>query len=132
MTINNAEEDSVRHVHIEAKAQGAVVTIDGQDYGDVLAGYTLHHEVGRLPELILQMNTGPTGSGFEGMARVGVGVPPDPGPAAAAFLGAIDAGELEKAALGRHDLDGGPHALTRQCLPSYRTGRAGSTDRKRT
>lgn len=57
------------------------------------------------------------GAVFEGAARVVVGVPPDPGPAAAAFLGAIDAGQLEKAVLARHDLmDGGPHELTRAML----------------
>jgi hypothetical protein len=54
---------------------------------------------------------------FEGLAVVEINTyADDPGPAAAAFLSAIDAGELEKAALARLDLDSEEHATTRAIL----------------
>ncbi|MFJ4910648.1 hypothetical protein ACIQCR_34785 [Streptomyces sp. NPDC093249] len=44
-------------------------------------------------------------------------MPPDPGPAAAEFLEAIDARQLEQTALARIDLlDGQPNELTRAML----------------
>jgi hypothetical protein len=88
-----------------------VVEIDGKDHGHVLAAYTLHHEVRQVPELVVRLAAHRSGIDFDGFARVVVGVPPDPGPVAAAFLGAIDAGELEMAALARADLSGGQHGF---------------------
>lgn len=49
---------------------------------------------------------------FEGLARVAVADGSDSGPAAAVFLAAIDAEELEHAALARPDLGTGPRSLT--------------------
>lgn len=53
---------------------------------------------------------------FDGLARVQIGEPADPGPAAAAFLAAIDAELLEETALNRLDLDPGPQGLTKAML----------------
>lgn len=53
---------------------------------------------------------------FEGMARVSVAESPDPGPAAAVFLAAIDAEELERVSLARPDLGTGPHSLMQAML----------------
>lgn len=54
---------------------------------------------------------------FEGLAVVEINTySDDPGPAAAAFLGAMDAESVEKAALRRLDLGTGPHATTEAIL----------------
>ncbi|WP_033819789.1 hypothetical protein [Kitasatospora sp. MBT63] len=108
--------DEPSHVRIVADGPHARLEIDGRDVASQVRAYTLSHRAGELPELALLLR--PTASdGWEGLARVSIGEPPDPGPAAAAFLGAMDAGELERTVLNRHDLmDGGPGEYTRALL----------------
>ncbi|MGW0952838.1 hypothetical protein [Streptomyces sp. NPDC002545] len=106
----------LHQVQITASQVSGSVALDGRDISKVVSGYSLSQQAGKPAELLLFLNARAKDD-FEGLARVAVGVPPDPGPAAAAFLGAIDAGELEKHVLSRHDLmDGGPHELTRAML----------------
>ncbi|MFF0409697.1 hypothetical protein ACFYUY_04590 [Kitasatospora sp. NPDC004745] len=114
MTPTNPPEQ--RHVRIHATGLTARLEIDDHDIADQVRSYELRHTAGQLPELqlLLRPNADPE---WEGAARVGVGEAPDPGPAAAAFLAALDPGEIERAVLARHDLlDGGPHEFTRALL----------------
>ncbi|MFJ8430423.1 hypothetical protein ACIQ9P_03865 [Kitasatospora sp. NPDC094019] len=106
----------LRHVRIQAVGPTARLEIDGRDIADYVASYQLHHTAGGAPELqlLLRPSADPA---FEGAARVVVGEAPDPGPAAAAFIAALDPQETERAVLARHDLlDGEPHELTRALL----------------
>ncbi|TQE30879.1 hypothetical protein Sipo8835_23080 [Streptomyces ipomoeae] len=108
----------VRPVKVTASGHRAVVEIEGHDVSRQLAAYTISQRASEVPEVVVWLAAHAAGGTvFDGMARVVVGEPPDPGPAAAAFLDAIDAGQLEKASLARHDLmDGGPHELIRVML----------------
>lgn len=109
-------DDELRHVRITADQAAGTVVLDGRDISSAVAGYELRQLGGHPAELVLFLSQ-LVKDDFEGLARVEVGVPPDPGPAAAAFLGAIDPRELERNALARHDLmDGGPNELTRVML----------------
>ncbi|MFE2578867.1 hypothetical protein [Streptomyces sp. NPDC059378] len=109
-------DDQLRGFRITASQAIGLVALDGRDISKQVSGYSLRQQAGQPAELVLFLT--PLGKDeFEGLARVAVGVPPDPGPAAAAFLSAIDAGELERHALSRHDLmDGSPNELTRAML----------------
>ncbi|MEV4557197.1 hypothetical protein AB0K51_09380 [Kitasatospora sp. NPDC049285] len=103
-------------VRISTDGPTARVEVDGRDVGPDVRAYSLQHEAGQLPELTLLLAPHRFG-GWDGTARVAIGEEPDPGPAAAAFLAAIDAGELERAVLNRHDLmDGGQYEFTRALL----------------
>ncbi len=117
--------DEPSHVRIVADGPTAHLEIDGRDVASQVEAYTLSHRAGQLPELAILLQ--PTASDeWAGLARVSVGEPPDPGPAAAAFLRAIDAGELERAVLNRHDLmDGGPSEFTRALLLQLQEWAAG-------
>ncbi|MFJ3248459.1 hypothetical protein [Streptomyces sp. NPDC086782] len=109
-------DDQLHQVQITAGQVTGSVALDGRDISKVVSGYSLSQQAGKPAELLLFLSPLSKDT-FEGLARIVVGVPPDPGPAAAAFLGAIDAGELEKSVLSRHDLmDGGPNELTRAML----------------
>ncbi|REE61440.1 hypothetical protein BX257_4018 [Streptomyces sp. 3212.3] len=109
-------DDQQRHVRITAEGVSGAITMDGRDISRYVSGYELHQLAGKPAELVLRLSP-MVKDEFDGLARVVVGELPDPGPAAAAFLGAIDAGELERHVLARHDLmDGGPHELTRAML----------------
>ncbi|MEV7357068.1 hypothetical protein [Kitasatospora sp. NPDC091276] len=116
-----------RHVRIQATGPTARLEIDGQGLADQVRSYELRHAVGQFPELQLLLR--PTADPeWEGAARVVVGEDPDPdpGPAAVAFLAALDpvdpvetveTAETERALLARHDLlDGGAHEFTRALL----------------
>jgi hypothetical protein len=110
------DDDQLRAVRITADQAAGTVLLDGRDISQSVTGYSLSQRAGHHAALVLQLDPRVKDE-FGGLARVLVGVAPDPGPAAAAFLGAIDPGELERAALARHDLmDGGPHELTRAML----------------
>ncbi|WP_316521132.1 hypothetical protein [Kitasatospora brasiliensis] len=111
MTPTNPSEP--RHVRIQATGPTARLEIDGHDVADQVHLYELRHTAGQLPELQLLLR--PTSAPeWEGTARVVVGEAPDPGPAAAAFLRALDPAEAERSVLARHDLlDGGPHEFVR-------------------
>lgn len=108
-------DDQAHWVRVTADADGTVA-LDGRDISSQVSGYDLRQRVGRPAELVLFLSPRVKDE-FDGLARVVVGVSPDPGPAAAAFLSAIDAGELERHALARYDLlDGRPHEMTRAML----------------
>ncbi|MFI9157497.1 hypothetical protein [Kitasatospora aureofaciens] len=105
-----------RHVRIQAIGPTARLEIDGHDVADQIRSYELRHTAGQLPELQLLLRPSAVPE-WEGTVRVVVGEAPDLGPAAAAFLGALDPAEIERAVLTRHDLlDGGPHEFTRVLL----------------
>ncbi|MFD5753827.1 hypothetical protein ACFWIZ_00780 [Streptomyces sp. NPDC127044] len=109
-------DDQLRQVRITADQATGTVALDGRDISSHISGYSLRQNAREPAELVLFLSS-MTKDDFEGLAHVVVGVPPDPGPAAAAFLSAIDAGELERHVLARHDLmDGGPNELTRAML----------------
>ncbi|MFH8772014.1 hypothetical protein [Streptomyces sp. NPDC017958] len=109
-------DDDLHQVRITTDPRAATLALDGRDISKQVRGYQLSQVAGMPPLLVLQMSQ-LVKNDFEGLAHVVVGDPPDPGPAAAAFLDAIDAGELERQALNRHDLmDGGPNELTRAML----------------
>ncbi|MER5661727.1 hypothetical protein [Streptomyces mirabilis] len=109
------DDDLLHQVRITTGATYATLAIDDCDISKQVRGYQLSKVAGAAPVLVLQMAAHV--EDFEGLAHVVIADPPDPGPAAAAFLGAIDAGELERNVLNRHDLmDGGPNELTRAML----------------
>lgn len=95
-----------------------IVHLDGVKISQHLIGYELREQRGDLPVVVLHLSKRATmDATFEGLATVVVGVEPDPGPAAAAFLGAIDPAQLETAALNSPDLDTTePNGLTRAML----------------
>ncbi|MEW1719729.1 hypothetical protein [Streptomyces sp. NPDC093109] len=103
-------------VRIVPRGRMALVELDGVDVSRDVTAYFVQQVVGEGPQVVLHL-AGTAGAAFEGVARVAVGEPPDSGPAAVAFLEAIDARQLEQAVLARHDLlDGQPHELTRGML----------------
>ncbi|MEU8919510.1 hypothetical protein AB0D10_01065 [Kitasatospora sp. NPDC048545] len=106
----------LQRVRIQASGPAAVLEINGRNVSDQVSEYQLRHTAGQLPEMLLLLK--PTaGADFDGAVRVLVGEDPDPGPAAAQFLAALDGAEVERAALARHDLlDGGAHEFTRALL----------------
>ncbi|MFF3516115.1 hypothetical protein [Streptomyces sp. NPDC002573] len=109
-------DDQLRQVRISADQGAGSVALDGRDISKHVSGYSLRQQAGHPAELVLFLSP-LVKDEFDGLARVVVGEAPDPGPAAAAFLGAIDACELERHVLARHDLmDGGPNELTRAML----------------
>ncbi|MDF9813021.1 hypothetical protein [Streptomyces sp. SPB162] len=114
MTISGGETKHA--VRIESRGSKAAISVDGNDLSGVVAAYTLHHQAGEAATVVLQLSSAQSTTQFDGYSRVVIGVDPDPGPAAAAFLSAIDAGELQKAALARPDLDGSPYEMTRAML----------------
>jgi hypothetical protein len=105
-----------RFVRIITRGPGAEIQIDGQLVGArAVAAYTVSQLPGEPAHVVLHLaDRGDVR--FEGVARVSVGELPEPGPAAAVFLAAIDPGELERAALARPDLGTGPHSLTQAML----------------
>jgi hypothetical protein len=95
------------------------VVVDGQDVSGHVTAVDVHADSHDLPRVVLHLRpTGTWPAGLGLLARVEVGVPPAPGPAAAAFLEALDALEVERAALARADLEnvpgGGTAAVLRQ------------------
>lgn len=95
------------------------VLVDGQDVTGYVAAIDVHTNVHDLPRVVLHLRpTGAWPAELDILARVDVGVPPEPGPAAAAFLEALDPVEVERAALARIDLEnvpgGGTAAVLRQ------------------
>ncbi|WP_411142319.1 hypothetical protein [Streptomyces sp. x-80] len=113
---SDAQHLELKRVRIVTEGARAFLEIDGVDYSTVVAGYTMHHQAGQVPELVVQYTSASVVPEFDGYARVAVGVPYEPGPAAAHFLSAMDPGLLEKAALARSDMSGGPHGYTAAVL----------------
>ncbi|WP_330283583.1 hypothetical protein [Streptomyces sp. NBC_00588] len=114
--MDHDSDESLHSVRIIARGAKAAIEIDGQrvDPG-ALSGYTVTHREEEPPQVVLYSGDYAE-STFEGFARVSVADMPDPGPAAAVFLSAIDAEELERSALARPDLGTGPHSLTQAML----------------
>jgi hypothetical protein len=95
---------------------GGEVWLNGERIERQIAGVHLKAGFGEPSEAVLVLGPRASTGTFEGLARVAIGEPPDPGPAAAAFLSAIDPEILEQTALNRIDLDPGPHGLTKTML----------------
>ncbi|MEU1078615.1 hypothetical protein ABZ404_39160 [Streptomyces sp. NPDC005878] len=112
--------DPARAVRITTDGFASSVMVGDTDLGDALRGYTLEHQAGQPPVLVLYRSITTDPVLFEGMARVLVGEPPEPadspGDAIAAFLGSIDPAALENAALNRDDLGHDRYELTRAML----------------
>ncbi|WP_180685915.1 hypothetical protein [Streptomyces gossypiisoli] len=110
-------KNSSRHqVRLTAHGDTATVEIDGERVNPHAVGaYTVSQLPGEPAHVVLHL-TDQDETRFAGLARVSVADVPDPGPAAAVFLAAIDAEELERAALARADLGTGPHSLTQAML----------------
>ncbi|MEU6475331.1 hypothetical protein ABZ858_00300 [Streptomyces sp. NPDC047017] len=128
MEITDTPAADLQQVKVTADGSKASILIDGVDYSRVVSGYTIHHQAGQAADVVIQLAKGRTCPDFDGHARVAVGVPYEPGPAAAAFLSAMDAGLLEKAALARPDLDGGQHGFTKAVLAQLQQWARGEFD----
>ncbi|MGW2985295.1 hypothetical protein [Streptomyces goshikiensis] len=94
-------------VRITSDVSGGAVALDGVDLSRLVQGYTLHQSAGQPAQLILEFAPGRPVADYDGLARVAVGVPYEPGEAAERFLAAIDVALLEQAAMHRMDLAGG-------------------------
>lgn len=91
----------------------AEVLLDGQDVTKHVSGVRIDAVApDPVAYVVLELNPHAEGVLFDGLARVAVGETPDPGPAAAVFLSAIDPEQLERAALQRLDIDQGEGGLT--------------------
>lgn len=109
-------DEDLHSVKITARAPKAAIEINGRRVGPgAFNGYAISHHEGESPQVVLSAGDY-TEAAFEGLARVSVAEASDPGPAAAIFLAAIDAEELERAALARPDLGTGPQSLTQAML----------------
>ncbi|MFF8990034.1 hypothetical protein ACF09H_08825 [Streptomyces sp. NPDC014983] len=128
MEITDTPAAELQQVRITADGSKASIQIDGTDYSRVVSGYTIHQQAGKAADLVLQFAQGRTSPDFDGHARVAVGIPYEPGPAAAHFLSVIDPGLLEKAALARPDMDGGPHGFTKAVLAQLQQWARGEFD----
>ncbi|MFB9461815.1 hypothetical protein [Streptomyces cinereospinus] len=128
MEITDTPPADIRQVRVKADGSKASIEIDGKDYSRVVSGYTIHQQAGSVADLIIQFAQGKTSPDFDGHARVAVGIPYEPGPAAAHFLSAINPGLLEKAALARPDMDGGPHGFTKAVLAQLQQWARGEFD----
>ena len=97
------------------------VSVDGQDVTGHITAVDLRADAHDLPHVVLHLRpTGTWPAELDLLARVEIGVPSQPGPAAAAFLEALDPLEIERAALARADLEnvpgGGTTAVLRQLV----------------
>jgi hypothetical protein len=107
---------TARRVQISARGGRAHIEIDGTRIDpSAVKAYSVSHFAGERPEVLLHVaDRGDTK--WSGMARVAVADLPDPGPAAAVFLDAIDPEALERAALARSALGTEPYSLTKAML----------------
>lgn len=107
------------HVQFTAPAgEKPTVLIDGREVQDHLHGIQIVADALSGTRVALEVPPHRLDEVcFDGIARVTIDqYADDPGPAAAVFLSAIDAGELEKAALNRLDLGAEEHATTAAIL----------------
>lgn len=93
------------------------IELDGERVEKNVAAVHIQARGNDIPVVSLELsaNAGALPA-FEGLARVQVLEPVDPGPAAAAFLSAIDPSELSRAALNSPTLGNEPDALTAEML----------------
>lgn len=111
----------LRHVQVASGGVGARVRIDGLEVSAAVRSVVVQAAIGEITTAVVELFAGAdTGSPevalFDGLARVVVGEPPEMGPDVARFLGEIDAGELERAALNRPEVNDGTHGLTKAML----------------
>ncbi|MFJ2829046.1 hypothetical protein ACIPC1_15955 [Streptomyces sp. NPDC087263] len=91
--------------------------IDGVDVSEYVAAIDVHADARVQPSVVLHLSPTRTWPAeLDLPAHVQVGVPPEPGPAAASFLEAVDAQEVERAALARPDLESVPGGDTAAVL----------------
>ncbi|UNO42158.1 hypothetical protein [Streptomyces sp. MST-110588] len=128
MEITDTPPADIQQIRVTADGSKASIQIAGIDYSRVVSGYTIHQQAGEAADLVVQFAQGRTSPDFDGYARVAVGIPYEPGPAAAHFLSAIDPGLLEKEALARPDMGGGPHGFTRAVLAQLQEWARGEFD----
>lgn len=117
-----------KHVRISTSGRVGTVEIDGIDYSHIVSAYSIQQLAGQPAQVVLQLAPGRTPSDFDGYARVAVGVPYEPGEAAARFLAAIDPSLLERAAMNRADLSGGEYGYTTAVLAQLQQWARGETD----
>ncbi|MGW5689790.1 hypothetical protein ACWEWX_02165 [Streptomyces asiaticus] len=116
MTVPGERQPSLHNVVIDAQPGHANISIDDAEVGNYVLGYTLEHDVANaLPMLVLHVRS-PAGAIFDGLARVAVAAPQEPGEAIAQFLASIEPSALENAALNRDDLENVKYDLTRAML----------------
>ncbi|MFI0822327.1 hypothetical protein ACH4TX_41860 [Streptomyces sp. NPDC021098] len=116
MTVPGERKPSAHNVVIDAQPGHANISIDDAEVGNYVLGYTLEHDIANaLPMLVLHVRS-PAGAFFDGLARVAVAAPQEPGEAIAQFLASIEPGALETAALNRDDLANERYDLTRAML----------------
>ncbi|MGW3118544.1 hypothetical protein ACWDBW_15640 [Streptomyces sp. NPDC001107] len=107
---------ATRRVEITARGGRADIKIDdARIEPSAVRAYSVSHFAGHKPEVLLHVADREEAQ-WSGLARVAVADLPDPGPAAAFFLDAIDPGTLERAALARPDLGTEPYSLTKAML----------------
>ncbi|MFF2652662.1 hypothetical protein [Streptomyces sp. NPDC058045] len=105
-----------RRVEITTRGGRADIEIDGRSIEpSAVKAYSVSHLAGEHPEVLLHV-ADRNDTQWSGIARVAVAGLPDPGPAAAVFLDAIDPEALEGAALSRPDLGTEPYSLTKAML----------------
>lgn len=113
-----ANSKTVRQLAVRAGDNGMEILLDGSDIAAKIDRVNIDLSSG-LPfaEVVLQVHPKHTvAPEFEGLAHVQIGEPADPGPAAAAFLSAIDPEALEQAAFHRMDIGTGPGSGTKAML----------------
>lgn len=107
---------ATRRVEITARGGRADIKIDDAPIEpSAVRAYSVSHFAGQEPEVLLHVADREEAQ-WSGLARVTVADKPDPGPAAAIFLDAIDPEALEHAALARPDLGTEPFSLTKAML----------------
>ncbi|MFE7780619.1 hypothetical protein [Streptomyces nigrescens] len=110
------EAAAARQVEITARGGQADIEIDGTRIDpSTVKAYSVSHLAGEQPDVLLHV-TDRGDTQWSGMARVAVADVPDPGPAAAIFLEAIDPEGLERAVLARPDIGSEPYSLTQTML----------------
>jgi hypothetical protein len=113
---HTTDKDTPRRVDITARGDRADIEIDGTRIDPrAVKAYSVSHFAGEGPQVLLHV-ADRYDAQWSGLARVAVADLPDPGPAAAVFLDAIDPEALERAALARPDLGSEPYALTKAML----------------
>jgi hypothetical protein len=110
-------EPTAHGVRIDAQPGHATISIDGTPLpAGQVTGYQLEHSIAdALPMLILHTRQ-TDGIAFEGLARVAVAVPHDPGESIAEFVLGLDPVAVQQAALDRPDLSGGKTEITEAIL----------------
>jgi hypothetical protein len=123
-------DGSVHDVKIRMLGPGhGEILLHGLDIASDVQGFQVTAMPGDpIPEVVLMLNARAASNlVYEGMARVVVGEAPDPGPAAATFLEAMDPELLEQKAMERvHEFPGrgGTTAAILAVLRDWANGRA--------